>query len=270
MSGELKKKRSSMIIDKENKNTVEVSVLLELYTAIIKKDDSDKCICYDSIPQVDNKINFYESEIIPNIEVSPNTDDKVKLFDVITKLKQYGFPLSGAQISIYFKGAEDYLYVGSDPIDQNVMLDHQYYQSGLMTIRAITYIEEKLVSKITGTGSNTNAKIQGGGIRLSRNNSLMDKKKNKRTKERKIGYIVEKVNTWRKLYNGFYDEYSKFTKYSLDEAAKIIGISKKSLDDYLLQLRLGRKYGFDFNSNKCSKVGVLRSFVKTNRNPKND
>ena len=123
-------------------------------------------------------------------------------------------------------------------------------------------MEDKLINPpLEKAKSNTN-------FRLSRNNSTADKKKSKRTKERKIGYIIEKVNTWRKLYNGFRDEFGKFTKYSLDEAAKLIGISKKSLDDYLLQLRLGRKYGFDFNANKISKVGVLRSFVKKHRNPK--
>ena len=45
----------------------------------------------------------------------------------------------------------------------------------------------------------------------------------------------------------------------------MVGISKKSLDDYLLQLRLGRKYGFNFNQNKTKKVGVLRAFVKKHR-----
>ena len=57
----------------------------------------------------------------------------------------------------------------------------------------------------------------------------------------------------------------KIVQYNLKEAAGIIGISKKSLDDYLLQLRYGRKFGFDFDSHKESKVGVLRTFVKEQR-----
>ena len=35
-------------------------------------------------------------------------------------------------------------------------------------------------------------------------------------------------------------------KVNLQEAAEMIGISKKSLDDYYYQLRLGEKYDFDF------------------------
>lgn len=48
----------------------------------------------------------------------------------------------------------------------------------------------------------------------------------------------------------------------MEEAARKIGISKKSLDDYLLQLRFGRKFDFDFDKFHDEKVGVLRQFVK--------
>ena len=40
---------------------------------------------------------------------------------------------------------------------------------------------------------------------------------------------------------------------------------KKSLDDYLLQIRMAAKLGFDFQANSHRKVGILRSFVKKER-----
>ena len=89
-------------------------------------------------------------------------------------------------------------------------------------------------------------------------NKLTDANK----RERKIGYIIEKVYAWRKLYNGYRDDNNKFIKYSLDEAAKQINVSKKSLDDYLLQIRLGRRCGFNFDDNKNEKIGNLRYFVE--------
>lgn len=49
---------------------------------------------------------------------------------------------------------------------------------------------------------------------------------------------------------------------SLEESAAKVGVSKKSLDDYLSQIRLGRYNGFDFNKNKDEKVGKLRLFNK--------
>ena len=39
-------------------------------------------------------------------------------------------------------------------------------------------------------------------------------------------------------------------------------ISKKSLDDYLMQLRSAKKFGFDFDRHNNDKVGVIRSFVR--------
>jgi hypothetical protein len=58
-----------------------------------------------------------------------------------------------------------------------------------------------------------------------------------RNKERSIGFIIEKVTQWRKLYNGFYDENHELKRMSLEQAATEVGVSKKSLDDYLSQIR---------------------------------
>jgi len=61
--------------------------------------------------------------------------------------------------------------------------------------------------------------------------------KGRRTKERKIGEIVKKVYEWRRYYNGIDDGKGGVKKLTLDQAAALINISKKSLDDYLLQIR---------------------------------
>lgn len=96
------------------------------------------------------------------------------------------------------------------------------------------------------------------------NNHINDK--SKRAKERKISDIIKKVYMWRKMYNGLIrEDTNEYLRYYLKKAAEKIGISKKSLDDYLIQLRIGKMYGFDFNEHKNDKVGVLRSFVKKHR-----
>jgi hypothetical protein len=59
----------------------------------------------------------------------------------------------------------------------------------------------------------------------------------RRTKERKIGFIIKKVLKWRQLYNGVPDDRGSQIRCSLEESAQKVGISKKSLDDYLLQIR---------------------------------
>ena len=47
---------------------------------------------------------------------------------------------------------------------------------------------------------------------------------------------------------------------SLEEAASEVAIPKKSLDDYLLQLKMGRQFGFNFNEHKNDRIGVLRKY----------
>ena len=200
---------------------------------------------------MNNISSFLEEEIIPNVEIPITSDKKIFMKDIISKLKYLGYPTTGALFSVYIKTAYEYVYFGSEPIDPNIFLDETLVDFDNLRIKMVSYLEDKLIKKTE--------------------KQLFDKKetyknqKDKRTKERKIEFIVEKVNAWRRLYNGFYNENGEYTRYSLDQAAKMVGISKKSLDDYLLQLRLGRKYGFNFNQNKTKKVGVLRAFVKKHR-----
>jgi len=49
---------------------------------------------------------------------------------------------------------------------------------------------------------------------------------------------------------------------NLWDAAKIVDVNKKTLDDYLLLIKKGYKYGFDFSAHINDKNGVLRAFVK--------
>ena len=213
------------------------------------------------IENINNNINsninnnientFLEEEIVPNLEVQMTNDGKIFMKNIINKLKFLGYPTVGALFSLYIKTAGEYVYLGSDPIDPNLYIDQSLVDFDCLKIKIVSYLEDKFIKKTE--------------------KQLFDKKeinknqKDKRTKERKIEFIVEKVNAWRRLYNGFYNENGEYTRYSLDQAAKMVGISKKSLDDYLLQLRLGRKYGFNFNQNKTKKVGILRAFVKRHR-----
>lgn len=70
---------------------------------------------------------------------------------------------------------------------------------------------------------------------LPRNADLSNKK---RIKERYIKDVIEKVNLWRNYHKGYFDlEKNHVIQLSLDDAALKVGISKKTLDDYLFQIR---------------------------------
>ncbi len=66
-------------------------------------------------------------------------------------------------------------------------------------------------------------------------------KGSRRTKERKIGEVILAVKRWRELYTmgEKLAEGNQFHTLSLEDAATKVGISKKSLDDYFLQLKNG-------------------------------
>jgi hypothetical protein len=59
--------------------------------------------------------------------------------------------------------------------------------------------------------------------------------------ERRISQVILAVKIWRGLYES--------KKCTLTNAAKIVGISKKSLDDYYLVLRVGEVLGFSYADN---------------------
>lgn len=85
---------------------------------------------------------------------------------------------------------------------------------------------------------------------------LLEQQKSKtRIKERPIKDAVLLVLKWRQMWAK-----TQSVKVSLRRGAEIIGVAKKSLDDYLLQLRLGQKYGFNFEKHCNEKIGVLRNY----------
>ena len=72
--------------------------------------------------------------------------------------------------------------------------------------------------------------------------------------ERGIGQVIKAVKIWRELHES--------KRGNLTNAAKVVGISKKSLDDYFLVLRVGEILGFDYANNLEGKMGDLRNYIR--------
>ena len=148
-------------------------------------------------------------------------------------------------ISYYSSFRDSFVYLTTSPIQSKIVIPKAELLNGPIRIR-FRFI------------SNTDFPQPG----VDENASDEGEKVGHRTKERKIGYIIEKVARWRNLYNGIQNSKGNTIRMTLEEAAKQVDISKKSLDDYLLQLRFGRKFGFNFEEHKNDKVGLLRAYVK--------
>lgn len=50
--------------------------------------------------------------------------------------------------------------------------------------------------------------------------------------------------------------------YTLESAARELGINRKTLDDYADQLKKGEFFSFDFERYRHEKIGFLRQFIK--------
>ncbi|EGR32723.1 hypothetical protein IMG5_072670, partial [Ichthyophthirius multifiliis] len=98
---------------------------------------------------------------------------------------------------------------------------------------------------------------------IGNTNQEQQRPREKRVKERQIQYVKEKVDEWRKLYqNGYTNQKGENLKLNLDLAASMVGLSRKTLDDYFSQIKKAEKLGFDFQLHKEEKMGMLRKYVK--------
>ncbi|CAD8166748.1 unnamed protein product [Paramecium octaurelia] len=195
----------------------------------------------------------------------------INIFKLTQRLKELGISLEGRTISYYSYDCEMYINCGMDPVHYSYMipfeeikLNNQLRIKCLQTAISLIHLvmsEEmnEKVNKMKEQDGNDQQNLQHQGQE--------NQKQCRRTKERRIGYIIEKVSKWREYYSGIMID-GESQRFTLEEAAQKVNISKKSLDDYLLQIRYGRKFGFNFNEHKNEKVGVLRAFVKKNNCPK--
>lgn len=51
--------------------------------------------------------------------------------------------------------------------------------------------------------------------------------------------------------------------FSLKNAANMVGLSKKTLDDYFLVLRVGEQHKYNFRANLDKKIRHLRAFIRS-------
>ena len=83
-----------------------------------------------------------------------------------------------------------------------------------------------------------------------------NKKGSGRDKEKTIGFAIIKVCKWEKIIQKCENN------ITLDDAAKCVGMAKKTLDDYKKEIQLGREKKFNFNKYYKCKMNVLKKFNK--------
>lgn len=154
-----------------------------------------------------------------------NNQDKISLNEIFQILKNRGFDYFSNIVSYLDTELNSFIYCGILPFLSSVSIPF----SSIVELKVRQLIKKDNLMRMELREENIEENENSGNVFINA--------KSKRAKERKIGYIIEKVFLWRKLYNGFQDENGNLVKLTLEEAAEKVGISKKSLDDYLIQLR---------------------------------
>jgi len=177
-------------------------------------------------------------------------DYESNLADVIGFLKKCGFPLENCFISFFSPIFSAYINCGLDPLPASIKISKddliatRVNNSGEERYRLQLKFQWGIRSDTTKDGeeeeetvNNEESSMQQPKRQMRASQMAISQQEPKRTKERTIKYIIEKVSQWRKLYNGYMNENHELVRMSLEEAAEKVGVSKKSLDDYLSQLR---------------------------------
>lgn len=197
-----------------------------------------------------------------------NNREYVLTQDLFKKLNEY-IPVNNFQIFFYNTKIKSYILIGVFPnkiLQEKILINESIINSKNKDMIIIKFKFRQIINKDNALKMEYFLNNEDKNEENANNNYFDLEEKSRRSKERRIGSVVKKVYMWRKLYTGFYDDQGRFIKLTLDEAAKKVGVSKKSLDDYLIQLRNGRQLGFNFNEHQNDKIGVLRSFIKKNKN----
>ena len=175
---------------------------------------------------------------------------KVRVGDLIEQLKKPILEkVRNFMVSYFCHKIKSFIYIGSNQFSKTDILAEKIQKSGL-GLDVVANQKKAAAQTVNGErnandaeenlwdllGEQTNevvlkfrekAKSQDSDTLVSAN--AEEGKGSRREKERKIGEVVIKVCAWRRLYNEH--------RVTLEVAAEKVGISKKSLDDYFLQLK---------------------------------
>jgi hypothetical protein len=171
----------------EKKEMRTFTIELIIHTKVMdNREEIKKCICHNHIlndkhknktkEELEQKENIYiEKEIIPSIEIpviretnnqtilsqlnNIESPDKfyIKLSDLTKTLQNIGFPMSGSKINIFVGYANNYIYLGTEPIDEKTVLYSFMLEPNkdLIKMKIINYIQKRMLDGYTNSIVNT-------------------------------------------------------------------------------------------------------------------
>ena len=249
--------------EKKNENQMMQFNIELLINNIIIYHNSDK-----NLEKIEQKVFpseidliILEIPIIKEVNLNNNNYDDInfKIEDIINNLKKKGYPLlPSSKLFIYVDYYDNYVLIDNEKI---------FVYSSMLTEK--NKIKLKLENSIDNSSITDTASIL-------KNYYFPNEKTEKKIpnsisrRDRKIKEIIQIVLQYRFLLNGYFDYDEKYIKYNTDDISEKINIPKKTLQDYLKQIKDARKTHFDFNKYKNKKISFLRKHNRNNKNKKHN
>ena len=128
---------------------------------------------------------------------------RVFLMDILSFVKDQGFALENTQVSYYSQVFGAFINCCLYPVSKTIWLAHEDFE----------LIDNTLALRLQfGQG----LKWQFTEQETAEDDSDKKDESGARGKERSIGYVIEQVTKWRKLYNGYYDDEFNHFRMSLE------------------------------------------------------
>ena len=193
-------------------------------------------LCFDDGERI-------EIDIIKGISVKLMKKNGVILSDILTQLESKGYIIHDCNVFVYSSIFKDYFYCEKTP--DRIIIP----QEGIINNTVHLKIEQNFNEQVDSKKEKTNKRKR-----------KIESKKTMKIREKEpealISYAVKKLSQARRFRTGFIDENGNWVKYSPEEAASMVNVKKKTLDDYEQQIKKGYYLGFDFNANPDRKSVV--------------
>ena len=196
--------------EEENIEMKTFTIELLIHSKVMdNREEINHCICHnyilpngeEDLPKDDNKIKenenlFVEKEIIPGIEIpitriKKNAKEKnelnflesadkfyIKMNELTKELKKIGYPMSGSMINVYINYTKNYVYFGTEPLDNKVILFSYMLEPNkdVIKLKIINYIQKRMLDGYTNAIINTYFRKPIPKKRKSENNPSLDLK----------------------------------------------------------------------------------------------
>eukprot|EP00826_Nyctotherus_ovalis_P013957 TRINITY_DN13841_c0_g1_i13.p1 TRINITY_DN13841_c0_g1~~TRINITY_DN13841_c0_g1_i13.p1 ORF type:complete len:249 (+),score=57.75 TRINITY_DN13841_c0_g1_i13:219-965(+) len=181
----------------------------------------------------------HETDIVKNLPVYSVKTGEILLQSVLTQLRLRGYELDENKIWYYSNLYEEFVCCGFGSVPELCLVRECEMQDGFLRLKV--------------EGENYNNAV-----------SYMSDSEERliKSKGNTIASIMFEVAAWRAFYVGHITPEGSRVKYTLQRAAEVVGIKKKTLDDYLQQIKKATARNFDFYQNRDKPIGFLRSSVR--------